>query len=330
MTPAPPENQRFYTPSEIQRTILRTTLLPSEFRNINPSGQQVFLEAQIQRGQRTHWDIFRDYQSLRWFAQPSELGRWFEDLCKPKTTFIRFASPCVPSSAVNSRPEPSTEISGQNFVNGLGMEMIRIPAGWWAAKTEVTQAEYTEIMGSNPSLFEDPARPVERVSWHEATEFCRLLTESERDKGRIPEGFLYRLPTVEEFTVLLSGESSLEEAVTSAKEIQWHTAPVATRKPNAFGLVDLLGNVWEWCLDWGDGRRNLKVSMGGAWSNYAWELTPHPPVPKDAGPYQKTFAERLFGIQRLDYPDQAFWDRGFRCVLASDKAPQIATGAKPR
>jgi hypothetical protein len=316
VTPAPPENQRFYTPSEIQRTLFRTTLLPNEFRNVNPAGAQVGLEAQIQKGRGTPWDIFRSYQSLRWLGKAGEMEDWLEALCTLKTVFVRSATRCLPAPAAQPRPAPSEQVSDQGFVNGVGMEMLRIPRGWWAAKTEVTQAEYREVMGSNPSLFEDPARPVERVSWNDAAEFCRRITASEHSAGRIPAGMVYRLPTAEEFTVLLTGGSSLDEAVTSAKEIQWHTAPVASRKPNAFGLVDVLGNVWEWCWDSGDSRGRMKVSMGGAWNNYAWELTPHPPVPREAGPYQRAFAERLFGMRRMDYPDQAFWDRGFRCVLA--------------
>jgi hypothetical protein len=74
---------------------------------------------------------------------------------------------------------------------------VTISRGFWMGKTHVTQRQYQAVMGTNPSHFVNagPEAPVERVSWDEAMEFCRRLTEQERTAGRIPEGYAYTLPT---------------------------------------------------------------------------------------------------------------------------------------
>jgi formylglycine-generating enzyme required for sulfatase activity len=65
---------------------------------------------------------------------------------------------------------------------------------------EVTQGEYLDVVGSNPSHFTgDLSRPVEQVSWFDATNYCARLTERQRAAGRLPTGYVYRLPTEAEW-----------------------------------------------------------------------------------------------------------------------------------
>jgi len=109
--------------------------------------------------------------------------------------------------------------------------------------------------------------PMECVTWKRACEFCRKLTEIERKAGRLPEGYVYRLPTEAEWEYACragtTGPYNVECDVTqlgSIHQFAW-VAPFSwtsfgtravgdNRKPNAWGLYDMHGNVYEWCLDW--------------------------------------------------------------------------------
>ncbi|MHC5058475.1 MAG: SUMF1/EgtB/PvdO family nonheme iron enzyme, partial [Planctomycetota bacterium] len=129
---------------------------------------------------------------------------------------------------------------------------VAITQGFYIGKYEVTQAQYEGVTGENPSKWKEPNRPVEQVTWHEAAEFCRLATERTRKK--------VRLPTEAEWEYACrAGETSRwcfgsDEA--GLDDYAWHhgnsaqqTHPVGRRKPNAWGLHDMRGNVWEWVAD---------------------------------------------------------------------------------
>jgi uncharacterized protein (TIGR02996 family) len=170
----------------------------------------------------------------------------------------------------------------------------------------VTQEQYERVMGTNPSHFqsvpgEDTRRfPVENVSWEDAAEFCRKLSELPLEKK---SGRVYHLPSEAEWEYSCRGEAPTSQVFhvgdsLSSKQANFdgnypyggaekgdylaRTCKVGNYKPNQFGLFDMHGNVWEWCSDWyaadyygksppqdppGPSEGSLRVSRGGGWSS---------------------------------------------------------------
>jgi formylglycine-generating enzyme required for sulfatase activity len=240
-------------------------------------------------------------------------------LCPLKVTLLRPATPFPPNE-----PLPPVPVSPdpRDLTTAAGVEMIYLPAGWWAGRFEVTQAQYESVMQSNPSIFKDPHRPVECVSWSEATEFCRRLTERERTAGRLPEGMEYRLPTAQEFADMDDTTQSIRAVMTTDRTTRWQTARVGSVPANSRRLHDVVGNVWEWSHDWWDQEERFKLSWGGAWVNDPEELQNYDGDPKKLPFLSRMLLTRLRGPYRRDLPDQGFWDRGFRVVLARPALPQ--------
>jgi formylglycine-generating enzyme required for sulfatase activity len=160
--------------------------------------------------------------------------------------------------------------------------------GFFLAETECTQGQWEAVMGGNPSHFKGTDRPVEQVSWGEAEEYCRKLTAKQRAEGILPKGWEWRLPTEAEW------EYAVRAGTTGARygeldTIAWHrgntgseTHPVSQKAANAWGLHDMIGNVWEWCSDWsgdyptgsvtdptGPNSGSSRVIRGGSWSSGA-------------------------------------------------------------
>lgn len=136
---------------------------------------------------------------------------------------------------------------------------VRLTRGIWLGDTPVTQALYQAVTGTNPSHFSGAQRPVEKVSWSDGIDFlCRL-------QQQIPGSF-FRLPTEAEWehacragttTALPTGGTTIQDGRSEELEaIAWYggnsggeTHPVREKSANPWGLYDMLGNVWEWCLD---------------------------------------------------------------------------------
>ena len=175
--------------------------------------------------------------------------------------------------------EQGSEISDEKPVHSVTL------SGYYIGKTEVTQALWQAVMGSNPSYFEGDDLPVEQVSWDDCQEFIRKLNSL--------TGQNFRLPTEAEWEFACRGGNNSRGYKYSGSNyidnVAWYdgnsgdkTHPVATKSPNELGIYDMSGNVWEWCADWyGDyssGRQtNPKgpyggsghVNRGGSWYNFA-------------------------------------------------------------
>jgi formylglycine-generating enzyme required for sulfatase activity len=183
--------------------------------------------------------------------------------------------PATPDSAL----EPT-------FTNSIGMEFVLIPAGtfmmgspdsdteawsnekpihrvtiskpFYMGKHPVTQGQWAAVMGNNPSRFQgDSNRPVESVSWEEAQEFILKLDAKEGNTK-------YRLPTEAEWEYAARAGTtttySFGDRADQLGEYAWYwgnssgtTHPIGQKQPNAWGLYDMHGNVWEWVQDWSGG-----------------------------------------------------------------------------
>ena len=161
---------------------------------------------------------------------------------------------------------------------------VTLTKGFWMAKTELTQAQWTAVMGNNPSHFNGDDLPVETVSWDDAQEFIKKVNSS----GVMPSGWKMALPTEAQWEYACRAGETGPYSGGAIEQVAWHdensggeTHPVGTKKPNAWGLHDMHGNVREWCADWyGDSRRGGtdpsgpssgvdRVDRGGSWYSLA-------------------------------------------------------------
>ncbi len=160
---------------------------------------------------------------------------------------------------------------------------VRISQPFYLGKYPVTQAQWEAVMKNNPSRFKgDPNRPVEMVSWEEVQDFIRQLNEREGVSS-------YRLPTEAEWEYAARAGSttaySFGDDSSQLGEYAWYwgnaektTHSVGQLEPNAWGLYDMHGNVWEWIHDWygeypteavtdpsGPSSGSYRVLRGGGW-----------------------------------------------------------------
>ena len=167
---------------------------------------------------------------------------------------------------------------------------VTLTQGFWMSDHETTQAEYQLVMGSNPSNWKGERLPVEKMSWDDAVAYCKKLTERERAAGRITAQQAYRLPTEAEWEYAARAGTT-EARYGDLDAIAWwlgnsgnqsHT--VNQKAANAWGLYDMIGNVWEWCSDWygdyptgsvtdptGPNSGSLRVYRGGSCNLVAWD-----------------------------------------------------------
>ena len=214
---------------------------------------------------------------------------------------------------------------------------VTITRPFLIGQKEVTQAQYQAVMGTNPSSFPGANRPVEQVSWNNAMAYCAALTASEAAQGRVPSGYQYRLPTEAEWEYCCRAGTTTEFSVGPSLTCgmahfsysyhsnsscggqfgQSSTANVGSYPANPWGLFDMHGNVWEWCLDSWDGSANypssavsdpyvssgpVRVVRGGSW-------------------YFGSNVCRSAGRSYYGFPDGAYFNFGFRVCLPQFSSP---------
>jgi formylglycine-generating enzyme required for sulfatase activity len=142
---------------------------------------------------------------------------------------------------------------------------VTISKDYYLGVHEVTQAQYEKVMGKNPSHFqgaivgnENADLPVEMITWDDAVEFCKKLSDLPKEKKA---GRVYRLPTEAQWEYACRAGSktaySFDDEEGLLPVYGWfyrnsskRTHTVGLLEPNAWGLYDMHGNVWEWCSDW--------------------------------------------------------------------------------
>ncbi len=160
---------------------------------------------------------------------------------------------------------------------------------FWMSEYEVTQDQYYVIMRSNPARIRGQKFPIVSISWCEAVAFCKTLTAREEQAGRVPEGYVYRLPTEAEWEYCcragttgaypFEGGKTLPSRIASKESNLKQYAEVGYGKSNEWGLFNLNGNVREWVLDTYAGypkgpvtdpvahsRSSARIVRGGSWA----------------------------------------------------------------
>jgi formylglycine-generating enzyme required for sulfatase activity len=168
---------------------------------------------------------------------------------------------------------------------------VTLTRGFWISQHEVTQSEYQNLTCTNPAVFATHLEnPVENVTWSNAMRYCELLTRQERQAGRLPDEYLYRLPTEAEWEYAAragtTNRFTFGDEPALLSDYGWHTGnsqgtshPVGLKQANAWDLKDMHGNVLEWCWDWiastpvtpvvdirGSTTGLIHAIRGGSWS----------------------------------------------------------------
>lgn len=260
------------------------------------------LEFELSAGGRVRVYVDWIERLQRWQGLPAE---WLTQLATDSSGRGSLPAPPAVHTNVASPPRPGLvwiapgefDLGSPNHEKDRDLDegpMTRVvlPQGFWMGACEVTQAEYRAVMGGNPSQYSgDDRAPVERVNWPEAMEYCRRLTQQELAAGRLSDGWAYRLPTEAEWEYACRAGSATrfnygdDPGYLQIGEYAWcsrngdsTTHPVGGKQPNTWGLFDLHGNVWEWCLDaWGKlpggtitnrpvaAEGSLRIARGGSW-----------------------------------------------------------------
>jgi formylglycine-generating enzyme required for sulfatase activity len=202
----------------------------------------------------------------------------------PAGSFMMGASPGNIAESLRVARKDYADFDAEQLSNEKPARRVTIGDGFWIGRYEVTQAQWTAVMGENPSNTKDcETCPVERVSWEDIKLFLQKLNEKD-------DGYVYRLPSEAEW------EYSARAGTTGIfsgpiEQMAWHsgnsedkTHPVGEKLPNPFGLYDIYGNVSEWCEDIYsptyeglpvDGSPNTSVGVksnrvvrGGSWNNF--------------------------------------------------------------
>ena len=176
---------------------------------------------------------------------------------------------------------------------------VTLTESFWIGKTPITQVQYKAITGENPAEKDygvGDNNPIYNVSWHDCVAFCEKLNQLKI----APSGYRFALPTEAQWeyacragttTALNNGKPIISEdgECPNLDEVGWYlenadydTRPVGEKQPNAWGIYDMHGNIWEWCADWygdypagavtnpmGPETGEYCVLRGGSWYDFA-------------------------------------------------------------
>jgi len=193
------------------------------------------------------------------------------------------------SNDTSSQKTVHTGMADHGYSPVQPVHQVTISYGFYMGKYEVTQAQWMRVMRTpNPSTFKCPNCPVDRVSFWDVANFLKKL-------NAMNDGYKYRLPSESEWEYACRAGTTGDYHDSDLDKIAWYSAnsgkkthPVGGKRPNAFGLYDMLGNAAEWCADyWHNdyvgapadgsawitgGDRGWRVFRGGGWSFNASDL----------------------------------------------------------
>jgi len=322
------------------REMLRTykTWGDSNYNKTNYSKAKTFYQRSLKIAQYLVEDL-GDQSITREFQEVQKQLQKLEATPTPFPTPTSTPTPRLPTPTPTPLPTP---VAGQEWHDPVsGIDFVWVPEGcfqmgcvsgiscssdsnerpvhkvcldsFWMGKYEVTQTQWVKVMGNNPSGFKGDTRPVEKVSWNDVQKFLQKLNDQAGKE-------MYRLPSEAEWEYAARAGTqtvySFGNDADRLDEYAWYyansggkTHSVGQLKPNAWGLYDMHGNVWEWCQDRydknyysrspsknpdGPSSGSNRVGHGGAWSFYARDCRS---------------AFRVSGA-----PDDRFNDLGFRLL----------------
>lgn len=253
--------------------------------------------------------VHRFVEEIRERGQPEQKPAFFQTGTNVDLLLVKGNKP--------TNPHMDLQADVSRVANSINLELVRIPNGrkdmdydYYLAKHEVTQGQYELVMGTNPSKNQHGKNlPVEQVSFLDAKEFCRKLTELEIKDGKLPPGMVYRLPWKREWEVA-HGKNIDQLSPNELQKVGWFgnkNQERATRRignSNDLEIHDLFGNVAEWCLDQeldDDTKDPMHLAVGGSFF-----ITPET--------FLKQPKERNVPGEWLA-PDAKRYDVGFRVVL---------------
>ena len=204
-------------------------------------------------------------------AEPDEFRRMaplyyaYHPFVEPATRMV--LAPIVAGSFTMGSPETESE----RLTDEGPQHRVTLSHDFWMGIHPVTQEQYQIVMGKNPSAFRGKKLPVESVFWNDAVAFCERLTKQASVTGQLPEGYTFRLPTEAEWeyccragteTATAFGDQLGSEQANFNGKLPYNgaekgpyleqTSDVGSYPANPWGLYDMHGNVWEWCLDAAD------------------------------------------------------------------------------
>jgi formylglycine-generating enzyme required for sulfatase activity len=229
-----------------------------------------------------------------WYHMAGRSGHWPETVLDLGNN-VKMRLVLIPAGKF-MMGSPATE-AGRNSNEGPQNE-VTLSKPFYMGVFEVTQEQYEQVMGVNPSYFKGAKNPVEQVYWDEAVEFCKKLSARTGKKVRLPTEaqweYACRAGTTTAFhtgdvlkpgqaNALIPSNPGVWDRIMSSGQKTIQTTPAGSFSPNGFGLYDMHGNVWEWCADWygedyygnspktdprGPEAGSGRVLRGGSWDFY--------------------------------------------------------------